>query len=245
MNKIVNYLTSAKFYVKKEIVVDVKTFNTNSNLDNQFTFRRKCMPLSVQVKKNEKLLVATKQLNMAVTADLSWDPLVSGKKADADLFLAATTYNSQTAQYLMPDMSYLVYHSNLTLGDAVKHTGDEQSGAKEGVDERIIAFLNKLNSEITDVFIGVCIDPIKSPGMTFSDVTNLTVKVNLITEGNDQAVEKCYSILSTNSDKGLLVGKFYRIDAGWEYINLDTPVTCTSSTPISDVLEAAKIDAVA
>ncbi|MGL4757728.1 MAG: TerD family protein [Patescibacteria group bacterium] len=201
------------------------------------------MAMSVEVKKGKGLSIATKQLAVGINAGLSWDPAVSGVKSDLDLFAAAATFNPNDNVYYLETMASLLYHSNLeAFGGAMKHSGDEQAGSKEGDDESIIAFLNKLPNTITDVIIGVCVDPIKSPGKTFKDIRNGQLKIYKVTEGQQATEEVCHVNLTDSSAKGILVGKFFRTDSGWDFHNIQQEIVCTSNTPILEVLEAVPCD---
>jgi stress response protein SCP2 len=200
------------------------------------------MALSVEVKKGSSMAVLTKALNVGVITDLSWEVADAGSRScDADLFVAVTSFNGGT--YYMTDMSSLIYHANTTgFAGVVSHTGDEQKGAKEGADESVTAFLNKLPTDTTDFFIGVCVDPVKSPGVTFADVKNLTLKVRQLTEGAAAPEEKCFANL-TSSANGIIIGKFTKSASGWDFTNINQDVHCTSQTPIVEVLQACPIDA--
>ena len=199
------------------------------------------MALSVQVKKGEsKLAVSTKQLNVGLSCGLSWDG-IAGRKTDLDLFVAAAEMVGTT--YMLPSMEYLVYHANLkTPGGEINHSGDEQSGAAEGDDEKIIGFLNKLPANINEVVIGACVDPKKSPGMTFADVANATLKVRTVTEGQSDAVEVLHTVLSTFTQNGVILGKFTKGNDGWVFSNLEKPLHCVSDAPIQELLEAMSFD---
>jgi stress response protein SCP2 len=202
------------------------------------------MALSVEVKKGSSMQVLTKALNIGIITDLSWDPADAGSPAcDADLFVAVTANNGGT--YYMTDMASLIYHANTSgFGGVVSHSGDEQKGAKDGADESVTAFLNKLPANTTDFFIGVCVDPVKSPGVKFSDVKNLTLKVRQLTEGSQTPEEKCFANL-TSSANGIIIGKFTKSDSGWDFTNINQDVLCTSKTPIVEVLQACPIDSLA
>jgi stress response protein SCP2 len=199
--------------------------------------------MEIQVKKGSGLMVSAKKLNKGIIAGIYWDPSPD-YSVDCDLFCVATTYNSINNTYYLNDMSALLYHSNLKcFNGMLSHSGDEQKGAKEGPDETITAFLNKLPETITDVIIGACIDPIKStPGSTFKHARNAKVRISELVE-NASAPTEIYSLdLQTEDTTGMLIGMYSKVNGDWFFEKINKAVKCVTQTPIQEVLEVVPCD---
>jgi stress response protein SCP2 len=200
---------------------------------------------AVEIEKGSRVAVITKGSNFRINADLAWDSGNIGDyyPTDADIFIAATTKNKET--YLMTDMSNLVYYANpIGLDDFISLSSDEPIGSKIGPDDVINVFLNNLPENITDVFIGVCLDRKIQSSVSFVNVKNLTLKVKIIDEVTLLPVAEFFANLK-GSENGMMIGKFIRSANGWDFMNVNQDVQCTSETPIQEVLEACNIDALA
>lgn len=199
------------------------------------------MALAVEIKRSGKMEVLSKVLNTGIKIGLSWDPATTGIAADADLFLAVTKL--QNGVYFLPTMDYLIYHANLkTPNGEITHSGDETKGSKDGDDESITGFLNKLPQDVTHIWVGVAIDQVKSPGMNLGQVKNLTLTINQIVEGQPNVEKVGFVKFDNHTSIGLIAGNFHRTQSGWEFSNMEEQINCTSLTPIQDVLEAIPCD---
>jgi stress response protein SCP2 len=199
--------------------------------------------MDIQVKKGSGLMVSAKKLNKGIIASLSWDS-AEGYKVDLDLFCVGTTYNPVNSTYYLNDMSALLYHANLKcFNGMLSHSGDEQTGAKQGDDETITAFLNKLPDYITDVIIGACVDPIKTrPGLTFKNAPNAKVRISELVENSTTPTEVLSLNLQTEDTTGILIGMYTKVNGDWFFETINKAVKCVSETPIQEVLEAVPCD---
>jgi tellurium resistance protein TerD len=145
-----------------------------------------------------------------VIVGLSWDPAPDGRSPDADASVFMLGENSK-----IPDESCFVFYNNLTSGDgSVKHAGDNRTGDGDGDDEQITIDLGSVAPNIAQLVIVITIHNMEA-GFHFGNILNSSVSVYDMMKGS---VICQYSLAeSYDGCDSLLIGRFYRSGATWEF----------------------------
>eukprot|EP00931_Biecheleriopsis_adriatica_P087019 TRINITY_DN61541_c0_g1_i1.p1 TRINITY_DN61541_c0_g1~~TRINITY_DN61541_c0_g1_i1.p1 ORF type:complete len:428 (+),score=83.71 TRINITY_DN61541_c0_g1_i1:64-1347(+) len=144
-----------------------------------------------------------------ITVGLGWD--VDEGEADLDVSAVLLDNNSQVVE--------AVFFGNLeSIAHGIRHTGDNLTGEGGGDDEQILVDLNRVGSNIQQVFFVV---NIYSKGKTFRCVANPYCRMMDNSAGN----ELCrYSLKDAGNDNGLIIAKIAREVGGrWGFHALGLP----------------------
>lgn len=130
--------------------------------------------------------------------------------------------------------STLCYYGNLTVGNHIKHSGDNLTGAGEGDDEQIVINLDKIPDKYDGILVGVTIFNAKYKRQSFKDIKNFFVRV----VDNRDDFEICrYSdnVSEEYSDSTtFIVGKIYKESGEWKFS------ACGNGITANDIQDAAK-----
>jgi tellurium resistance protein TerZ len=113
----------------------------------------------------------------------------------------------------------VVYFGKLTSDDgAVRHTGDNLTGAGDGDDESIIVDLSRLPVHVTSVIFTVS----SFQGQTFNEVANAFCRVVDETNGTEMAR---YELTGGGAHTGMVMAKVYRHETAWKMNAIGEPTT--------------------
>lgn len=165
-----------------------------------------------------------------VRIGLSWD-VKEGVAADLDASLLVLN-----AQEKMLTEDSIVFYNQLALYDeAIKHSGDERSGDKDGDDETITIDLSKLPAEVKILLAVITIygDPNSGALVNFGRVKNASVR--LYDADKDQALYE-YD-LSEDASRGTAVemARLYFKDGAWRFTALGD-IVGTSPNGLVDII---------
>lgn len=166
--------------------------------------------INLEKKKPFNLTKAAPSLNQ-VRVGLSWDEVqINGQSADCDASVFLLGENGK-----MPDESSFVFYNNLTSGDgAVKHNGDNRTGAGEGDDETVDIILSKISPQCVQIMIVITINNPEA-GFNFDTVKNPAVKVY---NSADNSIICQYELSESFAGcDSLIIGQFYRNGTDWEF----------------------------
>ena len=128
--------------------------------------------INLQKKQTINLVKNAPTLNK-IKIGLSWDQIqINGQDPDCDVSVFMLGENGK-----LPGEQFFVFYNNLQSGDgAVKHNGDNRSGAGDGDDETIDITLNDISSTISQIIFTISINN-SEIGFNFSTVANACVKI--------------------------------------------------------------------
>ena len=108
--------------------------------------------MSINLKKGNSFNLTKNQPALKkIMIGLGWEMVSQRIDLDASVFMNASNGK------LLSD-SYFIFYNNLNSPDgAIKHTGDNRSGAGEDDDEMILANLDVINPSIEEIIIAVSI----------------------------------------------------------------------------------------
>jgi tellurium resistance protein TerZ len=111
----------------------------------------------------------------------------------------------------------VVYFGKLTSDDgAVRHTGDNLTGAGDGDDESVIVDLSRLPVHVTSLIFTVS----SFQGQNFNEVENAFCRVVDETTGTELAR---YTLTGGGTHTGMIMAKLYRHGNGWKLNAIGEP----------------------
>ena len=166
--------------------------------------------INLQKKQSINLVKAAPSLTN-IRVGLSWDQVaINGQSPDCDVSVFLLDQNSK-----IPGEQYLVFYNNLVSGDgAVRHSGDNRSGAGEGDDEVIDINLSAVSPSILQMIFTISINN-SAAGFNFSTVTNASVRV--YNSANNQIICQYKLAESFPNSDTLNIGRCYRNGQEWEF----------------------------
>ncbi|MBQ7154472.1 MAG: TerD family protein [Synergistaceae bacterium] len=132
----------------------------------------------------------------------------------------------------LTDSDDVVYFGNLTHSSgAIKHMGDNLTGAGEGDDEEIYVDLDKLPGSCDKIIFVVNIYKSKERGQHFGIIRNAFIRIC----DNDTHEELCRYNLSENYDgmTAMVFGEIYSRNGQWRFNAIGQPTTDNSITELS------------
>jgi len=142
---------------------------------------------------------------------LSWDEQqINGKSADADTSVFMLGENGK-----IPNDGYFVFYNNLVSADgAVKHQGDNRTGAGDGDDESVDINLSKVSSEIQQILMAISIHN-SNEGFNFGNTKNASVRLYNM-DSNEGICEFKLTEEFPDSDS-IIMGRLFRDASEWKF----------------------------
>ena len=141
--------------------------------------------------------------------------LVASKKhVDVDFDGAATLLDDMGNPLSTDPKECCVYYENLEMLDgAIRHGGDDQSGAKEGDDETLGIDFSGIPKEVCGIALTMDLFKDLNPHISVGRVQNVYVRLTDPSDGT----EICkYTFIGENgSDQALIAGFLLRDEEGW------------------------------
>lgn len=166
--------------------------------------------MSVNLTKGQKISLTKEAPALdKLLVGLGWDVNTNGGRSydlDAHVFLL-------NDKGKLPSSGYHIYYGNLKYKDAIKHCGDNLTGAGDGDDEQVKINLNRIPANVERILISVIIYQGRSRGQSFKNVENAFIHIDA---GN---TEICRYNLSEkfNDEVEVEVAEFYRHDGEWKF----------------------------
>ncbi len=166
----------------------------------------------IDLKKKQSISLAKNNAAMEqVTVGLSWDESdLNGKTPDADASVFMLDSSGK-----VPNDGFFIFYNNLVSPDgAVRHNGDNRTGAGDGDDETVDIDLVKIAPEIQNVYVVVTIHN-ATDGFNFGNVVNASVRV--YDRSNRSTL--CEFRLSERYPEwdAMILGRLYRSEQGWSF----------------------------
>jgi tellurium resistance protein TerD len=170
--------------------------------------------MSINLSKGERINLSKEapSLNKAAIG-LGWDTNASdtGSAFDLDASVFMLGANGK-----IPVEKYFVFYNNATSPDgAVKHMGDNKTGAGEGDDELIAIELSKVDAAIQEVIFVVTIHEAETRRQNFGQVRKSYIRIFDLDAKKEVArydLEEDFS-----KETAIEFGKLYRKDGEWRF----------------------------
>ncbi|MBP1543336.1 MAG: TerD family protein [Oscillospiraceae bacterium] len=176
--------------------------------------------MSVNLQKGQKVDLTKGNAGLkTVIVGLGWDEAprgfsLFGKREDIDCDASALLISTATGK--LSGAMDVVYFGNLQhRGGAVRHMGDNLTGAGDGDDEQIIVELTKLGNEYNKIIFCVNIYQAMQRKQHFGMIQNAFIRI----VDADTGRELCKYNLSENYDgrTAMIFGEMYLYNGEWKF----------------------------
>lgn len=149
---------------------------------------------------------------------LGWDTNRYDGGQDFDLDAAAFLLGANGK--VLSDEDFIFYNNLESKTGAIKHTGDNLTGAGDGDDEVILVDFTKVPAEVQKIAITVTIHEATARQQNFGQVSNAYVRVAKMANENDMTGENAlrYDLGEDFSvETAIVVCEIYRNGADWKF----------------------------
>lgn len=182
--------------------------------------------MSVNLQKGQKVDLTKGNAGLkALVVGLGWDEApkkfsLFSKREDIDCDASALLINAQSGKLAGP-IDVVYYGQLMHRSGAVRHCGDNLTGAGEGDDEQIIVELNKVPADFSKIVFVVTIYQARERNQQFGMIKNAFIRV----VDADTGTELCKYNLSENYDgkTAMIFGEVYRYNNEWKFGAIGEP----------------------
>ncbi|HCD70039.1 MAG TPA: stress protein [Ruminococcaceae bacterium] len=184
--------------------------------------------MSVNLQKGQKVDLTKGNSGLkALVVGLGWDEAprkfsLFSRWQDIDCDASAILVDAQSGKLRGP--VDVVYYGNLThRTGAVRHCGDNLTGAGDGDDEQIIVELNKVPADFSKIVFVVTIYKARERNQQFGMIKNAFIRI----VDADTGKELCKYNLSENYEgkTAMIFGEVYRYNGEWKFGAIGEPTT--------------------
>ena len=148
----------------------------------------------------------------AVVVGLGWDARTT-TGADFDLDASAIGVNAAGA---VASPQHFVFFNNLASPEgAIRHTGDNLTGAGDGDDEQIVLDLAGMPAEVDKVVFPVSIYDGEGRGQSFGQVRNAFIRI--VNQGDGSEIARFDLSEDASTETAMVFGEIYRNKAEWKF----------------------------
>ena len=148
----------------------------------------------------------------AVVVGLGWDARTT-TGADFDLDASAIGVN---AAGTVASPGHFVFFNNLQSPDgAIRHTGDNLTGAGDGDDEQIVLNLAAMPAEVDKVVFPVSIYDGEGRGQSFGQVRNAFIRI--VNQGDGSEIARYDLSEDASTETAMVFGEVYRNGGEWKF----------------------------
>lgn len=182
--------------------------------------------MSVNLQKGQKVDLTKGNVGLkALVVGLGWDEAprkfsLFSRREDIDCDASAILINAQSGKLFGP--VDVVYYGNLThKSGALRHCGDNLTGAGDGDDEQIIVELNKVPADYSKIVFVVTIYKARERNQQFGMIRNAFIRI----VDADNGKELCRYNLSENYEgkTAMIFGEVYRHNGEWKFGAIGEP----------------------
>lgn len=183
--------------------------------------------MSVNLQKGQKVDLTKGNAGLkTLVVGLGWDEapkkfsLFGKRTEDIDCDASAILINENTGKLSGP-VDVVYYGQLMHKSGAVRHCGDNLTGAGDGDDEQIIVELNKVPAEFSKIVFVVTIYQAVERRQNFGMIQNAFIRV----VDADKGTELCKYNLSENygGKTAMIFGEVYRYNGEWKFGAIGEP----------------------
>ena len=169
------------------------------------------MAISLQKGGNVNLSKEAPNLKKIIIG-LGWDPRVSdGATFDLD----GSAFVLKADGKVRGDSDFIFYNNLKSTDGSVTHTGDNQTGAGDGDDERLVVDLEKVPAEIERIAVSVTIHEAENRNQNFGMVAKAYIRC-LNADGEKEIAR--YDLSEDGStETAMIFGEIYRNNGEWKF----------------------------
>lgn len=153
-----------------------------------------------------------------VRMDLSWDPIESSPHStDLDAFATLLDANGKAIGGNAMVFFGMVKKDGKLISDcgSVLHTGDNLTGAGDGVDESIQVDLAKVPANCESIEFGINIYQAAEKGQNFGQVKH--PKVAMVDSSTNAVLKSYEPDEDFSTSTGIIIGTLYRREGNWNF----------------------------
>lgn len=192
--------------------------------------------MSVNLQKGQKVDLTKDNAGLkTLVVGLGWDEapkkfsLFGPKQEDIDCDASAILINTQTDKLNGP-IDVVYYGQLMHRSGAIRHCGDNLTGAGDGDDEQIIVELTKVPQDYSKIIFVVTIYQARERKQQFGMIKNAFIRI----VDADTGKELCKYNLSENYEgkTAMIFGEVYRYNGEWKFGAIGEP---TNDNGISEI----------
>lgn len=169
------------------------------------------MAISLQKGGNVNLSKEAPGLNKIVIG-LGWDPRATdGAAFDLD----GSAFLLKADGKVRADADFIFYNNLKSTDGSVTHTGDNQSGAGEGDDERIVVDLTKVPADIERISVGVTIHEADARKQNFGMVSKAFIRC--MNADGEKEIARYDLSEDSSTETAMIFGEVYRAGSEWKF----------------------------
>lgn len=146
-----------------------------------------------------------------IAISLGWDLNRTNNGVDFDLDASVFLLNKNSK--LITDNHFIFYNNLISPDRAVKHTGDNLTGAGEGDDETIEINLQKVSPEVDKIVITVTIYECEERQQNFGQVENSFVRIVNLKTGKE--IIRYHLVEDYSLETAMIMAELYRKNDEW------------------------------
>lgn len=199
---------------------------TRGEIGASVTLGKEGFVMSVNLQKGQKVDLTKGNAGLkALVIGLGWDEAprkfsLFNKQEDIDCDASALLINAQSGKLAGP-IDVVYYGQLMHRSGAVRHCGDNLTGAGDGDDEQIIVELNKVPADYSKIVFVVTIYQARERKQQFGMIKNAFIRV----VDADTGKELCKYNLSENYEgkTAMVFGEVYRYNNEWKFGAIGEP----------------------
>lgn len=199
---------------------------TRGEIGASVTLGKEGFVMSVNLQKGQKVDLTKGNAGLkALVVGLGWDEAprkfsLFNKQEDIDCDASALLINAQSGKLAGP-IDVVYYGQLMHRSGAVRHCGDNLTGAGDGDDEQIIVELNKVPADYSKIVFVVTIYQARERKQQFGMIKNAFIRV----VDADTGKELCKYNLSENYEgkTAMIFGEVYRYNNEWKFGAIGEP----------------------
>jgi tellurium resistance protein TerD len=169
------------------------------------------MAISLTKGSNVNLSKESPGLNK-IAVGLGWDARVT---SGADFDLDASAFLVKMDGKVRSDNDFCFYNNKVVADGAVKHAGDNLTGAGDGDDEIVKIELAKIPADLDKVVFAVTIHEAEVRKQNFGQVSHAFIRV--VNEENGQEIARYDLSEDASVETAMIFGEIYRIGTEWKF----------------------------
>lgn len=182
--------------------------------------------MSVNLQKGQKVDLTKGNAGLkSLVVGLGWDEApkkfsLFSRQEDIDCDASAILINAQTGKLNGP-VDVVYYGQLMHRSGAVRHCGDNLTGAGDGDDEQIIVELTRVPQDYSKIVFVVTIYQARERKQQFGMIKNAFIRI----VDADTGTELCKYNLSENYDgkTAMIFGEVYRYNGEWKFGAIGEP----------------------
>jgi len=169
------------------------------------------MAISLTKGSNVNLSKESPGLNK-ILVGLGWD----ARKTDGSAFdLDASAFLVKMDGKVRSDNDFCFYNNKVVADGAVKHAGDNLTGAGDGDDETIKIELAKIPADLDKIVFAVTIHEAEVRKQNFGQVSHAFIRV--VNEDGGQEIARYDLSEDASIETAMIFGEIYRIGTEWKF----------------------------